>query len=486
MSRASNGRGTIFKSADGRRWEGCVSYGVDPFTKKRIRKHVRGRTKSEVQAKVDALIEQGPDAPHVTTRSLDSRLTLSQWLEIWVSERTTVVRPNTVSGYRTDLLYVARSGVGALRLKTIRPADIKCLNTWVTDQGRSPGTVNHLRRTLNAAFNAAKASHLIANNPIDDIKKAEPDAHILVPYNFEEIAKLVAAARARRNGVRWQIALLGLRQGEVLGLRWIDVDFDQAHLLVRGSLTWLPWSHGCHLRANPTPCGKTARWCPDRHGGGPRIAKTKTHASVRVVGLPEAVLEELRAHREAQQAEREEAGDSWQPLDFVFATRHGAPIDRTSDREDWLDLVATAHVRQLRVHDLRHTAATVLLMLGDDTRNLLEIMGWSSMSLVGRYAHVVPEVRRKVADRQQVLFATDAPVDGSTDSKPVAVSDAASGDLIKAAKAAKAAKAGTTGKVGKTGKGGKTASHQRRASTGGATHSPSVLARARRALRHQP
>jgi integrase len=116
------------------------------------------------------------------------------------------------------------------------------------------------------------------------------------------------------------------------------------------------------------------------------------------------VVMELREHRVRQAAERLAAGASWHDAPYVITTATGRPLDRTSDRREWHELTTTAGVRRLRIHDLRHSAATALLVLGEDSRVLLAVMGWTSIGLAQRYTHLVPDLRRQVASRQSALW----------------------------------------------------------------------------------
>jgi integrase len=207
--------------------------------------------------------------------------------------------------------------------------------------------------------------------------------------------------------VRWSLALLGLRQGEVLALRWEDLDLDAAELTVRHSLSWLPWQHGCVDADGEPTCLRRAASCPRRHSGGAHLGRPKSAAGRRMLTIPPPVLAELREHHKRQIADRLAAGPLWHDHGYVVTNTTGGPLGRTSDRADWLGLVAAASVRRLRIHDLRHSAATALLVLGEDSRTLLGVMGWTSMALVQRYTHIVPDLRRNVANRQSALWVPE-------------------------------------------------------------------------------
>ena len=404
MSKAANGRSSIHRGADGRGWEGWVSLGVHSVTGRRRRKHVRGKTKSEVAAKIDILERRRESG----VLPVGPELTLQQWLDTWLTGRVAAgLRPNSISAYRTDLKHVARCGLGAVRLRDLSPDHVERIYTAVLDSGCTAGSVAHVKRTLNAALNAAVARAHLFRNPVRLAATPRHQPPELEPYTAQEIGRLLTAVRTRRNGVRWSLALLGLRQGEVLALRWHDLnlDVDTAELTIRHTLSWLRWRHGCTDGVAEPTCRRRASCCPRRHGGGPHLGPPKSAAGRRTIALPPPVLAEVRDHRKRQTTERLAAGPLWHDRGFVITNTTGGALDRTSDREDWHNLVQGAGLRRLRIHDLRHSAATALLVLGEDSRVLMGVMGWTSITLVQRYTHLIPDLRHNVATRQAAMWA---------------------------------------------------------------------------------
>lgn len=202
---------------------------------------------------------------------------------------------------------------------------------------------------------------------------------------------------------------LGLRQGEALGLRWSYVDLDTGTMMIRWQLQRQRWRHGCadaracangHHRPDCRPgCTAHARSCPQRTGGGLQITELKSKKSRRTVAIPPQLVPALRAHRAAQLEERMRAGSVWHDRDFVWCQVNGRPIGAHADWDEWKALLKDAGVRDARVHDARHTAATLLLAQGVDQRVVMEILGHSQMSMTSRYAHVLPQVMSDAADR---------------------------------------------------------------------------------------
>ncbi len=136
--------------------------------------------------------------------------------------------------------------------------------------------------------------------------------------------------------------------------------------------------------------------CPQRRDGGLVLVEPKTRASRRSVALPAPLIAELRAHRAAQNRIKLERANVWDhTLDLVFSTDWGIPVDPAADQREWKQLLRDAGVREVRLHDARHTAATLLLLQGVDIRTVMAIMGWTEMATAQRYVHAVDELRHE-------------------------------------------------------------------------------------------
>jgi integrase len=181
----------------------------------------------------------------------------------------------------------------------------------------------------------------------------------------------------------------GLRQGEALGLRWDDVDLDDRSLTVRGALIRMPASH--------------------RGPGDARLqlAGPKTPESRRTIALPAVALSALRAHRARQFEERLAAGERWQEHGLVFASTVGTPLDGRNVTRDLQRILIAAGMPRLRYHDLRHSAASLMLAQGVDLKTIQTILGHSRIGTTADiYAHVMPQLQRAAADRMDAVLAT--------------------------------------------------------------------------------
>jgi integrase len=270
------------------------------------------------------------------------------------------------------------------------------------EAGRRPATAHQAHRTVRAALNEAVRRGHLRRNPAVLAKPPRLPEWEVEPLTLDEVRRLLAAAAKQRNSARWAIALaLGLRQGEALGLKWSDVDLAAGRLVVRRSLQRPSWVHGCE-----DPSGRRAGSCPQRRNERGKAAETKSRAGRRVVGLPAPLVELLRQHRVEQDRERETAGQLWQEGGWLFATPTGEPIHPRTDNKYWKQLLKDAGVRDVRLHDARHTAATVLLLLGVPERTVMAITGWSHTSMGARYQHITETIRTDVADRIGSLLWT--------------------------------------------------------------------------------
>ncbi|MFF8400916.1 tyrosine-type recombinase/integrase [Streptomyces sp. NPDC015684] len=389
-TRQPNGRSSIYLGKDGK-WHGRVTVGIrDDGTPDR--RHVERKTRAEVTAAVREL-EKQRDAK--TVKKPGKAWTVKSWLTHWLENVAPhAVNDNTMVGYGVAVRKHLIPGLGAHRLDRLTPEHIETFYAKMQANGSAPGTAHQVHRTFRAALNEAVRRGHLGKNPVLLAKAPKTGDYEVEPYNVQEVQRLLKAADRKRNSARWAVALaLGLRQGEVLGLKWEDVDLEGGFLVVRRSRHRPQYAHGC-----AEPCGrKAAGYCPQRRRTNPELSTTKSRAGRRAVGLPEQLVDLLRAHLKAQEVERQTAGKRWEENSLVFPDEHGRSPSHRRDWAEWKALLAEAKVRDGRLHDARHTAATVLLILGVPERAVMGLMGWSATAMAARYQHMVDAVRADVA-----------------------------------------------------------------------------------------
>jgi integrase len=391
MARTPNGASSIYLGVDGF-WHGRVTVGVKDDGRP-DRRHVMG-TQADVTRKVRALERQRDSG---TVRKAGRSWTVEKWLLHWLENiAAPFVRDNTISGYRVAVNVHLIPGLGKHSLDRLEPEHLEKLWVRMIRDGSAPATAHQAHQTLRTALNeAVRRGHLV-RNPAMLAKAPRLVEKEVEPYTVDEIRLLLKTAMGGRNGARWAIALaLGLRQGEALGLKWSDVDLVTGTLVVRRGWLRPRWRHGCD-----GSCGrKYGGHCPQRIPERAETAETKSKAGRRVVGLPSELVELLRTHRAEQDRERAIAAQLWTDGGWVFATPAGGPLNPRTDWTDWKKLLIAAGVRDGRLHDARHTAATVLLLLGAPERAVMGVMGWSNTAMAARYQHVTATIQRDIATR---------------------------------------------------------------------------------------
>ena len=409
-TRTPSGASSIYRGTDGF-WHGRVTVGIKDDGRP-DRRHVMGHKQADVVRKVREL-EKLRDAARVPKAG--QRWTVATWLIYWIDNIAVPphIADNTHAGYRVDVEQHLIPGIGAHRLEKLAPEHVERLYANLQRNGMSPGGAHHIHRTLRAALNEAVKRDHLPRNPVLLAKAPKITEHEVEPYGVEEIQRLLQVVSSRRNGARWVVALaLGLRQGEALGLKWSDIDLDTASLRIRRGRLRPKYAHGCGAT-----CGRKPGYCPRRKQVRPDAGDTKSRAGRRTIGLPGPLIALFKAHKRSQDAERHKARQLWHDEGWVFARPDGRPLSTNSDYHEWKNLLAEAGLRDTRLHDARHTAATVLLILGVPTPTAMALMGWSSAAMAKRYQHLIDVIRRDVAKQVGGLLwdTDDAQLDDRAD-----------------------------------------------------------------------
>jgi integrase len=372
-NKRASGESSIYRDEDGR-WHGFVSMGKKE-NGRRDRRHVSGAKRADVVAKVRA-IEAKRDAGVIDAAGRAP--TVGEWLDHWLDNiAARKVRARTLESYRSTVRLHLRPGIGHHRLDRLQPEHLERLYGALSDKGLSSASILRAHRVLSRALRVASQRAKVARNVatlVDPPTVKRPETAL--PLSAQEARKVMAAAQTHRNAARWTVALaVGLRQSEALALRWSDVDLDNGTLSVR---------RGLHRIS----------------GQGLVYEEPKADRSRRNLALPAQLVDALKAQRAAQLEERIAAGPLWEDHDLVFAQPNGRPIERKSDWRAWKALLRQAGVREVRLHDGRHTAATLLLSEGVHPRVVMEVLGHAQMrTTTDTYSHVMPALGRDAADR---------------------------------------------------------------------------------------
>lgn len=373
------GEGSIYRrQADGR-WVGSIQ--LEPQSGHRRRKVVYGKTEGEVVAKVKQLnfeIARGLPPPN-------SRITVEELLRRWLSDVVPGrVTPSTLHNYRVIGEQHIIPALGKRRLIALTALDVQMLLRNKQESrlprrvqtkkglverpapgGYSPRTVKLIQGVLGQALGQAERWGMVARNVVtltDRPREVQSERRTLTP---EQTRTLLDAARGERLEAAFVLLLsLGLRRGELLGLRWADIDFDNGVVTVAQALS--------------------------RVGSRLVLGPPKTERSRRQVNLPREVASSLRAHRTRQAAEGLLLGDAWHDTGLVLTTEAGAPMDPSNFRRIFDRVTTKAGLSGWRPHELRHSCASILLAQGVPLEVVSRFLGHSSIRITADvYGHIL-------------------------------------------------------------------------------------------------
>jgi integrase len=363
MTRRSSGEGTVRQRANGA-WEARY------YDASWNRRSIYASTKEEA-------VQSLREALHGRDRGLvppTGRETVAEYLITWLAGTQLSIRPTTYDVYeRTVRLYLI-PGMGRVRLSRLQPPQIRQLYLDLLERGLSPKTVRNAAGVLHAALEQAVKDRTLAVNAAHAAGRPKASAPEMRTYSPDQVQRLFEAARGDSLEALYVLAITaGLRQGELLALRWQDVDLVGARLSVTATLE--------QRRRYPA-----------------RLTPPKTPRSRRQVLLSAAALEALGRRRGAQKV-------AVLPTAYVFARPDGSPMSGNYVYKRWRRLAQLAQVPVLRFHDLRHTAASLMLGRGVHPKLVSEMLGHASIGItLDRYSHTTPAMHREAVRVMDELF----------------------------------------------------------------------------------
>ncbi|MGC0340033.1 integrase [Streptomyces sp. SLBN-8D4] len=370
--RNPNGAGTITKRKDGRYQ--CAVYVLQPDGT-RARKFAYGKTWQECDTKRRELLAKVDQGVPVPTRSAK----LSDWLPYWLDN---IVKPrrklSTYDKYETHVRLYLVPMLGSKRLESLGVADIRRFLTQLENR-TTAATAKESHRVLRSALSAACREELIARNVAGLVEPPRASSRELSPWTLDETLDFLAASRKDPLYAAFVLAIaMGLRRGELVGLRWTDVDLDKRVLYIRQQT--------------------------QRRRGVLYDDDTKNRRN-RALPLPAMCVAPLRWHRMRQVVARQRAGESWDDGGYVFATRNGRPVEPRNVYRSFTRVAQSAGLRVIRLHDARHGCATLLTAAGVAPRVVMEILGHSQISItMDVYTHVVQDTQREAISHMDRLL----------------------------------------------------------------------------------
>ncbi len=382
--RRGDGEGSIYETTDGR-WRAEVSLGYQANGKPR-RKVIYGRTRLDVSEALKRTLRE----QQVGINVKPERQTVSSFLDSWLDGTVRPKnRPQTLRSYSWLVNTHLKPHLGKLTLEKLSPQRVQTFLAERHSSGLSAGTVKHIRATLRAALSHAHRWGLVHQNAAKLVTIPRGDRYkpsVLAPTEAREFLRI---ASAHRSGPLLITGItMGLRRGELLALRWRDIDLETASIHVRHSLERVK-------------------------GRGLNLSEPKSEKAKRSLRLPGVTVKALTEQRQAQQVARQWAGSRWVDGDFVFTTSIGTPLPPETVNGELASALEAARLPHIRFHDLRHSCASLLLSLGVHPKLVQETLGHSTFALtMDTYSHMIPALRNEVADRMDSVFSstpTNAP-----------------------------------------------------------------------------
>jgi integrase len=370
VRRGANGKETVL-------WYVVVDVGVDPGGRRRQKWHGGFTTRREAEVARARIVNE----LHTGAYVLPDRLLFGDWVKLtWLPMIETRIKPSTFDSYRRNMELHILPALGQRPMQQLTPMMLNALySRLIADRGDgrplSAKTVRYIHTIIHKALEDAVDAGLAVLNAAERAKPPRPerrDGQEIRCWEPDELARFLNHVRGTRLEVAWRIAAMtGMRRGEVLGLRWCDVDLDACRISVRQAVVSVAYAV---LLSTP-----------------------KSHQA-RVIDLDQTTVDLLHQHRSNQDVDRNRWGSEYSDKDLVVATENGEPIHPHSLSQAFERLVKRADLRPIRLHDLRHTHATMAVKAGVPLKVISERLGHESPAFtMKQYAHVLPGMQAEAA-----------------------------------------------------------------------------------------
>jgi len=371
-----NGEGSIYR----RKGEGwCAQYTV--YTANgRKRKTLYGKTRQEVAAKLAKVLSDREGGLAFDARNL----MVGEYLDLWLRDSVKdTVRLTTYQGYERIVRLHINPTLGRVKLENLTPTHLRSLYRERLESGMAPRMVQLIHTTLHKALKQAAADGLVPRNVAGIVRAPRSPSKEIKTLAPQQARALLQSARTDRLEALYVLAVTtGMRQGELLGLKWEDVDMETGTLQVRRTLS--------------TATGRGFSF------NAPKTAKGR-----RSIKLPASGISSLRRHREAQQQESDKITGLWEDHGLVFTTHVGTPMSRQDlITRSFRPLLQRAKLPNIRFHDLRHTCASLLLGRGVHAKLVQELLGHATISVtLDTYSHVLPSMTNQTATAMEDVLS---------------------------------------------------------------------------------
>jgi len=372
-TRNAQGSGTIRQRPDGR-WEARYTAGRNPGTGRQIQRSVYGDTQAEVLKQlrqIHTAIDSG-------TYTEPSRMTVADWLDVWLNDYTANIKPSTKDSYTGRIKHRIKPSLGAVKLTALAPHMVQSFYNSL-QPALSAKSIFNIHGILHKAMQQALELGYIRTNPTAICKLPRVEKPPIKPLDNEQVQAFMAAIKGHKYEVFYLADMfLGLRQGELLGLTWDCISWTDGTVTVSRQLQFLKGVY----TFRPLKNNKPRRITP--------------------AGF---VMDILKEHQRKQFEMRIRAGKAWQDGGFVFCNETGEHLSRSTTYHNFKRICASIGIPERRLHDLRHTFAVMSLQAGDDAKTLQENMGHHSAAFtLDVYGHVTERMKKESAARMDAYI----------------------------------------------------------------------------------
>lgn len=367
----SNGEGTIYKRKDGR-W--CAAYyDEEPIPKRHF---VYGKTQAEVKKK----LKEKRDNPDIETGK-NEKFTLESWIAYYLENfKKNEIKKTTYGTYfETYRKHIKGAAIGRIKLKALKTEQLQQFYNEKLQDGYSAKTVRHMHVIINSALEYAFKMRYVKENVNRFVILPKRETYVAKTLYAKEVSRIVNEAKEDE---LYPIVVLciytGLRKGEIMALKWEDVDFERKELTVKASL--------CRVRKSTSKSGVTMY--------GYEILDPKTIKSKRVVPLMDKAVEALLLQKDRQEQMKEKYKLLYEDNGYVFAGKDGSYLKQRQFMDKYHDFLKKYDVSDVRFHDLRHTFASLLLEAGESPKIIQELLGHTTITTtMDIYTHVSPKAK---------------------------------------------------------------------------------------------